>query len=97
MKKTIAEINATLRELAEYTRMQEELETQIDSLKDEIKAYMTDENITELLGESGEKVYWDKVISSRFDSTAFKKSEWAELYKEYSKTVETRPFKFYAG
>lgn len=97
MKKTIAEINATLKELAEYTKMQEELETQIDSLKDKIKAYMTDENITELLGESGEKVYWDKVISSRFDSTAFKKSEWAELYKEYSKTVETRPFKFYAG
>ncbi len=96
MKRTIAEINATLKELAEYTRMQEELEAQIDSLKDEIKAYMTDENLTELLGESGEKVYWGKVVSSRFDSTAFKKSEWAELYKEYSKTVETRPFKFYA-
>lgn len=96
MKRTLAEINNTLKELASYTKMAEELEAQIDSLKDEIKEYMTDENLTELLGESGEKVYWGKVVSSIFDSTAFKKSEWAELYKEYSKTVETRPFKFYA-
>ena len=96
MKKTLAEINATLRELAEYTRMQDELTAQIDGLKDEIKSYMTDEDLTELLGENGEKVYWGKVVSNRFDSTAFKKSEWAELYKEYSRTVETRPFKFYA-
>ena len=97
MKRTIAEINATLKELAEYTRMQEELEAQIDSLKDEIKAYMTDKNLTELLGESGEKVYWKTQIQNRFDSTAFKKSEWGELYKDFTKPSETRPFKFYAG
>ena len=96
MKKTIAEIQKTMRELAEYARMQEELEAQIDSLKDEIKEYMTEEDIDELLGENGEHAVWRKVISTRFDSTAFKKSEWGELYKMFSKTTETKPFKFYA-
>lgn len=96
MKKTLAEINATLRELAEYARMQEELEAQIDNLKDELKEYMTDESLDELLGENGEHVVWRKVISNRFDSTAFKKSEWGELYKLYTKPSETRPFKFFA-
>ncbi len=97
MKRTLAEIYSTLKELAEYTRMQEELETQIDSLRDTIKAYMAEEKLEELLGENGEKVYWKTQIQNRFDSTAFKKSEWGELYKEFVKPSETRPFKFYAG
>lgn len=96
MKRTISEINATLKELAEYTRMQDELTAQIDVLKDELKAYMTDENLDELLGENGEHVVWRKVISNRFDSTAFKKSEWGELFNEFTKPTETKPFKFFA-
>lgn len=96
MKRTITEINNTLKELAEYTRMQEELTAQIDDLKDELKEYMTNENLDELLGENGEHVVWRKVISNRFDSTAFKKSEWGELYKEFIKPSETKPFKFFA-
>ena len=96
MKKTLAEINATMKELAEYTRMQEELSAQIDNLKDELKVYMTEEDLDELLGENGEHAVWRKVISNRFDSTAFKKSEWGELYKEFTKPSETRPFKFFA-
>lgn len=96
MKKTLAEINATMKELAEYTAMMTELEAQIDAIKDQIKEYMKDENIEELLGENGEHVVWKKVLSNRFDSTAFKKSEWGELYKEFTKPSETRPFKFFA-
>lgn len=96
MKKTLAEIRNTMRELAEFTRMQEELAAQIDGLKDELKEYMKAENIDELLGENGEHAVWRKVISNRFDSTAFKKSEWGELYKEFTKPTETQPFKFFA-
>lgn len=94
--KTINEINATIKELAEYTKMAEELTAQIDSLKDEIKAYMSETEQDELLGESGEHIIWKSVISNKFDSTAFKKSEWGELYKEFTKQTETKPFKFYA-
>lgn len=96
MKKTFAEIQKTMKELAEFTVMQAELETQIDNLKDELKEYMKDRNVDELLGENGEHAVWRKVISNRFDTTAFKKSEWGELYKDFTKPSETRPFKFFA-
>ena len=96
MKKTLEQIQTTMRELAEYTRMQDELTAQIDALKDELKEFMTQENVDELLGSNGEHAVWRKVISNRFDSTAFKKSEWGELYKEFTKPSETRPFKFFA-
>lgn len=96
MKKTLAEINATMKELAEYTAMMNELEAQIDAIKDQIKEYMKEEDLEELLGENGEHVVWKKVISNRFDSTAFKKSEWGELYKEFTRPSETKPFKFFA-
>ena len=97
MKKTLSEIQKTMKELAEFTAMQTELEAQIDSLKDELKEYMKAENVDELLGENGEHAVWRKVISNRFDSTAFKKSEWKELYYEFSKPCETKPFKFFAN
>lgn len=96
MKKTLAEIQATMKELSEYTRMAEELTAQIDALKDEIKAFMTDENLTELLGENGSKVYWKSQLQNRFDTAAFRKSEWGSLYEEFTKQSEVRPFKFYA-
>ena len=95
MKKTLSEINATIAELAEYTRLQEELTAQIDSLKDQIKDYMTTEGIDEMLGEQGEHIIWKDVISNRFDTTSFKKS-WLELYNSYTKPSKTRPFKFFA-
>lgn len=93
MKKNINEL---MKELAEYTRLQEELTASIEALKDECKEYMKEENLDEVLGENGEHIVWKSVISNRFDSTAFKKSEWGELYKEFTKPSETRPFKFYA-
>ena len=91
MKKTLAEIQKTMKELAEFTAMQAELEAQIDSLKDELKEYMKAENVDELLGENGEHAVWRKVISNRFDSTAFKR-EHADLYKDYVKQVSSKRF-----
>ena len=96
MRKTLAEIRRTMKERAEFTAMQTELEAQIENLKDELKEYMKAEKIDEILGENGEHAVWRTVISNRFDSTAFKKSEWGELYKMYTKPTETRPFKFFA-
>ncbi len=96
MKKTLAEIKSIMKELAEFTTLQAELETQIDGLKDQLKEYMKSENLEELLGDNGEHAVWRAVVSNRFDSTAFKKSEWGELYDQFTKTTETKPFKFYA-
>lgn len=96
MKKTLAEIKATMRELAEFTTLQAELEAQIDALKDEIKAYMKEEQLEELLGDKGEHAVWRAVVGNRFDATAFKKSEYGKLYDQFVKKTETKPFKFYA-
>lgn len=92
--KTIAEINATMKELAEYTAMKEELTAQIEALQDQLKEYMTETGQDELIGENGSKCTFRNVVSSRFDSASFKKSEWGELYKEFCKRTEYKRFTF---
>lgn len=94
MKKTIEEINATMKELAEYTAMKEELTAQIEALQDQIKAYMNENGIDEIIGENGEKATWRSVVSNRFDSASFRKSEWGELYKEFCRRSEYMRFTF---
>ena len=93
MTKTIAEINATLRELSEYTAMKEELTAQIEALQDQVKEFMVENNVDEVIGENGEKATFRSVISNRFDSTAFKK-DFLDIYKEYTKRTEYKRFTF---
>lgn len=86
-------INEVLSELKEYTQMKKELEEQITALQDECKEYMTAEQITELFNDDKSIVArYAEIISNRFDTTAFKKSEWAELYSMYSKKVTSMRF-----
>lgn len=86
-------INEVMKELAEYTAMQEELKAQIEFLQDEVKEYMKENNVDEVLTESGEKATFREVISNRFDSTAFKK-DFADIYKEYTKRTTYKRFTF---
>lgn len=86
-------INEVMQELASYTQMQEELKAQIEALQDEVKAYMTEQGVDEVVGENGEKATWRGVISNRFDSTAFKK-DFLDIYKEYTKRTEYKRFTF---
>lgn len=90
------DINAIMKELAEMTAMLEETSAIVESLKDEVKAYMTEQGVDEVVTENGEKATWREVISNRFDSTAFKKSEWGELYKEFTKPTKSKRFTFNA-
>ena len=41
-------------------------------------------------------VLYGAAVILQFTGTAFKKSEWGELYKEFTKPTETKPFKFFA-
>ena len=95
MKKTFEEINATMKELAEYTKMQTELEAQIDALRDEIKEFMTEQGIDEVIGTNGEKATWRDVISNRFATTEFKKIH-ADLYAAFTKKTTSKRFTFNA-
>lgn len=88
-----ANMNEVLKELKEYTAMKKDLESEIARLQDECKAYMTENELTELFSDDKSIVArYSEVISNRFDTTAFKKSEWGELYSEFLKKVTAMRF-----
>ena len=76
-------------ELMELRKMAEELQAQMETITDEIKAYMGDEE-TMLAGSW--KVTWKETISRRMDTAALKKVL-GDALEGYYKTVVTRPFK----
>lgn len=85
-------INFIMSELAKYNRMQEETAAIIDGLKDQIKAYMTANNLETLTGDEHKASY--KIVSStRIDTTALKK-ELPDIASRYSTTSSTMRFSF---
>lgn len=82
------EIVATVTELQELRRMQEELETAIEAAQDKIKAHMGD---AEELTAGAFKVTWKPVTSARLDSAALKKAL-PEIAERFTKTTTTRRF-----
>ena len=87
---TMNELTKTVRELKELRTLASDLQAEITTLEDILKAEMTARNTDELTVDVF-KVRWTSVISNRFDSTAFKVTH-ADLYQQYSKPVETRRF-----
>lgn len=85
-------INETMRNLAEYIRLQEELSATIDSLKDEIKSYMQEAGI-DTITTTEHKATWKPVISSRIDTAAMKKAI-PDVVALYTKTSESKRFTF---
>lgn len=87
------DMNKVLAELKQYSQMKKELEEEISKLQNECKEYMTENELSELFNEDKSIVArYTEVISNRFDTTAFKKSEWSELYQEYTKKVTSMRF-----
>lgn len=85
-------INFIMSELAKYNRMQEETAAIIDGLKDQIKSYMTANNLETLTGDEHKASY--KIVSStRIDTTALKK-ELPDIASRYSTTSSTMRFSF---
>lgn len=84
------ELTSKVRELKELETMAEELAAEITSIEDEIKAEMTARKTDEMIVDVY-KVRWTKVLSNRFDTTAFKKTH-GDLYEQYTKTTESRRF-----
>lgn len=87
------EINAKFKELAELTRISEELADEIESIKDELKAVMTEQNVDTLIGDE-HKATWKEVTSHRFDSKAFKAAGHADLYNAFTKPSTSKKFTF---
>ena len=85
-------IDSTMRELAQYTRIMEEATATVDGLKDEIKRYM-DEHNTDIVTGNEHKATYKAVSSSRIDTTSLKK-DLPDIAAQYTKTTETKRFTF---
>ena len=84
------ELVSKVRELKEFQAMAEELQAEINSIHDAIKAEMSARGVDEMVVDVF-KIRWKVVKSSRFDTAAFKTTH-AELYKQYLKEIESRRF-----
>lgn len=85
-------INETMRELAQWQRMQEEAAAMVEALKDQIKEHMTAAGLEVLTGDE-HKATFKTVISSRIDTAALKKGR-PDIAEQYTKTTETKRFTF---
>lgn len=85
-------IDDTMKELAEYIRMGEEIAANIDALKDQLKQYMQ-ETGAEVLTGTEHKATYKTVTSSRIDTAALKKGH-PDIAAAYTKQTETKRFTF---
>ena len=85
-------LDSLMREIAEYTRMAEEIGATLDSLKDTLKKHMEENGLDSIAG-SEHKASYKAVTSSRIDTTVLKR-DMPEIAAKYTKTTETRRFLF---
>lgn len=86
----IHEVDAKVKELRELRNLEAEVRAEITAIEDDLKAEMLAKN-TDVLNGQDCMVSWKTVITSRFDSAAFKLSH-ADLFKRYSKSTTSRRF-----
>ena len=87
---SICEVDAKVKELRELRNLEAEVKAEITAIEDDLKAEMLAQS-TDVLNGQECMVSWKTVITSRFDSAAFKLSH-ADLFKQYSKATTSRRF-----
>ena len=76
--------------LKELEELLEEVKTEAESVRDEIKQEMLTQDTEEL--EAGQYIIrWTSVLTTRLDTTAFKKVL-PDVYKAYTKQITSRRF-----
>ena len=84
------EIISKIEALKEWENLAAEAAAEIEALKDIIKKEMDGRGVEEL--EAGQYIArFTTVLTSRFDTTTFKK-EHGEMYKQYTKQTTSRRF-----
>lgn len=84
------EIDTKVKELRELHDLDAEVRAEIAAIEDLLKAEMTERGTDELSGQEC-AVRWKTILSSRFDSAAFKLS-YADLFRQYSRATTSRRF-----
>ena len=82
------ELTSKIKELRELRNLEAELKAAIADVEESLKAAMLLKN-TDVLNGQECKVMWKTIVSSRFDSIAFKLTH-ADLFRQYSKSVTSR-------
>lgn len=82
------ELDAKVQELRELRNFEAEVKSEITAIEDEIKSEMLSKNTDVLQGQNC-MVTWKTIITSRFDSAAFKLTH-ADLFRQYTKASTSR-------
>ena len=85
------ELLAKIEELNEYEAMIDELKAEAEAIKDTIKKEMEDREVEELkVGQF--IVRFTSILTTRFDTKSFKEKMGEDVYKAFTKEVESRRF-----
>ena len=85
-------INELMKTLAMYNRHADEIAGIIDGIKDEIKAYMTENNL-DIVTSTEHKATYKDVTSTRIDTASLKKA-YPMIADKYSRTYTSKRFTF---
>ena len=87
---SINELENRIEKMQEWESLAAEAAAEADAIRDTIKAEMIDRNIEEL--QAGRFIIrWTSILTSRFDSTAFKKAM-PDVYKAFLKQSASKRF-----
>ena len=86
-------INAKFKELAQWKMMEAEAKANRDAIEAELKAYMAEAELTEIIGDE-HKATWKEETRNSFDSKAFQEAGYTELYNKFRKPSTVRKFIF---
>ena len=87
-------LTAKIKELKDLEQMQTELKTEIETIKDELKSILVEQDTEELIVNTTDEVHiirYTTVLSQRLDSTQLKK-KLPEIYTAYLKHVSSKRF-----
>ena len=84
------EMISKIEQLREWETLLEEAQSEVEALRDSIKAEMLEQG-TEEMQVGAYIIRWTSVLSNRFDSTSFKK-HYGDLYKAFLKQSSSRRF-----
>jgi predicted phage-related endonuclease len=84
------ELTSKIRQIKELQQLVDEANSEMDGIKDEIKAVMLEQDKEEIIVDVF-KVRYTPVTTKRFDTTGFKKTH-VELYDQYCKESTSRRF-----
>ena len=87
---SINELEIRIEKMQEWEALAAEAAAEADAIRDAIKAEMIDRNTEEL--QAGRFIIrWTSILTSRFDSTAFKKAM-PDVYKAFLKQSASKRF-----